>query len=56
VDDVETRLAAKRMTRWPKEWQDTIAALPPQELEVLAELVALLDARPDEGEAERETV
>ena len=50
MDAVETALAAKRIGRWPDSWKADVVRLTPQEREVLATLVALVDARPCDGQ------
>ena len=46
MDKAEQILAGKRMSKWPRAWRDDVLRLPPSELEILGQLVALLDARP----------
>jgi hypothetical protein len=46
MDKVEQIVARKRMSQWPRAWRDDVLRLPPSELELLGQLVALLDVRP----------
>jgi hypothetical protein len=46
MDPVETKIAAKRISRWPDTWKADVVKLTPAEREVLATLVALVDVRP----------
>lgn len=51
MDRVESLLAAKRLSRWPGEWQQMILELPVKESLLIAELAALLDAQPSDEES-----
>jgi len=46
VDKTETIIAKKRISKWPREWQEDVVQLTPREREVLGQLIALVDARP----------
>jgi hypothetical protein len=46
LDRAETVVAAKRIARWPSDWQSFVIALPANERELVVALTALLDARP----------
>lgn len=48
MDEVETYLAKKRMTKWPSEWKAFVASLPEGEARLFIEAAALLNARPHE--------
>jgi hypothetical protein len=50
VDKAETIVAVNRLKSWPKEWHKLMLELPAQEAEVVGLLVALLDARPGDGQ------
>jgi hypothetical protein len=46
MNKAEQIIASKRMSKWPRALRDDVLRLPPSELAVLGQLVALLDARP----------
>jgi len=47
LDKAETTLAVKRFSRWSHADRQFVVELTPAERELVATLVALLDARPD---------
>ncbi len=49
MDKAEQILAAKRLAKWTREWQEDIVRLTPREREVLGQLIALVNASPEEG-------
>lgn len=52
MDRAETIVAVNRIKTWPREWQRMMLDLPASEATVVMELVALLDARPCDDEAD----
>ena len=54
MDKVESHIAAKRIARWPREWQEAVIKLTPQEQEVIGQLAVLANAMPVDEQARAE--
>lgn len=46
LDRVESLVGARRIAKWPSDWQAFVLALPANEREMVISVTALLDARP----------